>query len=297
MDVADGGAGRDEIEDLEDRPSSADRFRGGAGSDTIYGGRRDTVAGGDGDDELYGGRLAGGSGDDRLEGPRTARQAAGLDCGPGRDTLIRPADRVLLPRGCERVEPWHFGDAAVRVPPRFRRGLMRLPLRSPCLEFRCRVDGALFVGGRHVGTATVRWSSAGRRVLRWELTRAERRRLAHGAVLQLRLLKRDGGERPGRGGYSVRFPPPARASRKRERSSAGVLNGGHRRAARPGVQNVERAARSTRRSTLCPHGVQNVERAARSTRRSTLLARPILAAVAASAGQPPAAARRPETTG
>ena len=84
-DVADGGAGRDEISDLEldKEEESPDVFAGGIGNDKVYGGRSDTVDGGEGDDEIHGGSLSGGPGDDRMEGPRTAREAAGLDCGPG----------------------------------------------------------------------------------------------------------------------------------------------------------------------------------------------------------------------
>ena len=42
-------------------------------------------------------------------------------------------------------------------------------------------------------------------MLRWELTRAERRLFLGGALLRLRLVKRELRERPERGGYTVQL--------------------------------------------------------------------------------------------
>jgi hypothetical protein len=42
-------------------------------------------------------------------------------------------------------------------------------------------------------------------VLRWELTRAERRRFLRGTLLQVRLVKHERGERAERGGYTVQL--------------------------------------------------------------------------------------------
>jgi hypothetical protein len=130
-----------------------------------------------------------------------------VDCGPGRDTLTRPADRVVVPAACERVDPWYFGSTAVRVPPRIRGREVRVRLPQPCLfaydEARCRVKAALFVGGRHVGTRQARWRGSWQRdrVLRWRLPR----RVRPGAVLWLRLVKYESEETTERGGYSVRL--------------------------------------------------------------------------------------------
>ena len=109
---------------------------------------------------------------------------------------------MLLPRGCESVEPWFYGDAVARVPPQLHEGSLLLALRTPCLDPPCRVSGALFLDGTRVGNATAGRPIAGRRVLRWELSRAERRRFLRGALLQVRLLKREFGERAERGGYT-----------------------------------------------------------------------------------------------
>jgi Ca2+-binding RTX toxin-like protein len=204
-DVADGGPGGDELSDLGGDGGRADVFRGGDGNDSVYSGG--TADGGPGDDKIGGARQIGGPGNDRLTGPRTAAEARLVDCGPGRDTLTRPADRVVLPAGCERVDPWFFGATALRVPPVVRGRVVRVRMPQPCLfayaEGRCRVKAALFVGGRRLGTRQARWrrDSAPARVLRWTLPRSPRR----GEVVWLRLVKYETGESDERGGYSVRL--------------------------------------------------------------------------------------------
>jgi hypothetical protein len=112
-----------------------------------------------------------------------------------------------VPRGCERVDPWYFGDTALRVPPRVRGRVVSARVQQPCLfayaEGRCRVKAALFLGGRHVGTEEARWPRATDRgrVLRWVLPRRPRGR----DVLWLRLVKYETGESVERGGFSVRL--------------------------------------------------------------------------------------------
>ncbi len=200
MDVADGGPGNDVISDLAGDGGRGDRFRGGAGDDLLVGA---TVEGGPGDDELSGSVVRGGPGKDRLD----VRRAQAVECGAGRDTLLRPDDRVLVPRGCERVEPWFFGGKTVRVPPHVEGHRVTVWMPNGCLfasvGTRCRVKAALFVDGRHVGTEQVRWrrERAGARALRWTLPRRAR----PGAVLWLRLVKYETDETTERGGYSVRL--------------------------------------------------------------------------------------------
>lgn len=204
-DVMDGGPGRDTLEDLGDDGDPADVFRGGDGNDSVYGGG--TADGGPGDDDVSGTRAIGGPGDDTLAGPRSAAAARLVDCGPGRDTLTRPAERVVLPAACERVQPWFFGDGAVRVPPVVRGRVVTVRLPQPCLfaygGSRCRVKAALFLGGRAAGRREARWrrASSRARVLRFTLPRRPR----PGAVLRLRLVKYETGESTERGGYSVRL--------------------------------------------------------------------------------------------
>ena len=201
-DVAAGGPGADLIRD--DESPEPDVLRGDAGDDEVQGGRGDTADGGAGDDRLSGSVLLGGPGDDRLAVPHRAASLPGLDCGAGRDTVFRPSDRLVLPPACERIDPFWAGFGGVRVPVRIDGPALALRVPDPCGR-RCRVEGALFVGGRHVGTAVARWadSSQGRRGLRWRLTRADRRRLARGAVLRVRLVKREASTRDERSGFSV----------------------------------------------------------------------------------------------
>jgi Ca2+-binding RTX toxin-like protein len=204
-DVADGGPGDDELSDLGADGGRADVFRGGAGDDAVHG--TGTADGGPGDDAVSGVRVSGGAGDDRLAGPRTAAAARLVDCGPGRDTLTRPDDRVVLPAGCERVDPWYFGATTLRIPPRVRGRVVTVRLPQPCLfayaSARCRVKAVLFAGGRGAGTRQARWRryAAPGRVLRWTLPRRPR----PGAVLRLRLVKYETDEATERGGFSVRL--------------------------------------------------------------------------------------------
>ena len=117
-----GGSGNDKIrgEAGNDRlsgGSGADLLLGSGGADVLRGGAgNDRAAGGDGTDRIDGGagddvlddqklggggrdRILGGSGRDRI---RTAGGAADVvDCGPGRDTLVRDADDKQ--RRCELV--------------------------------------------------------------------------------------------------------------------------------------------------------------------------------------------------
>jgi Ca2+-binding RTX toxin-like protein len=204
-DVVAGGPGADRIANDEYTTEfPGDVLRGDAGDDDVQGGSGDTADGGEGDDVLSGTVLLGGPGSDRLAVPHRAASLPGLDCGAGRDTVFRPSDRLVLPPTCERVDPFWPGFGGVRVPARVDGPALRLRLPNPCGR-RCRVAGALFVGGRHVGTAVARWAGSwqGRRALRWRLTRADRRALARGALLRVRLVKRARKEAAERSGFSV----------------------------------------------------------------------------------------------
>jgi len=125
----------------------------------------------------------------------------------GRDVLLDPKDRVVLPAGCERIEPWFYGDTTLRVPPRIKGRRVTVAMPNPCLyayeNARCRVKATLFLDGHQVGTEQVRWRRErdGGRALRFVLPRRPRA----GDVLWLRLVKHETGEPDERGGYSVRL--------------------------------------------------------------------------------------------
>lgn len=74
-------------------------------------------------------------------------------------------------------------------------------LRSPCIDVPCVVRATLTVGGERLGVARARWRRpSGRRVLRWPAAAPPPER---GALLVVRLAKREHGGPPERGGYSV----------------------------------------------------------------------------------------------
>ena len=198
-----GGPGPDRIEDLElSGPQWPDVLRGGQGDDVVSGGAGDLVAGDRGDDALDGARAHGGPGDDRIDGPHDRLTAGATRCGTGRDTLLRPDDRVRLPRDCERVDPWYFGNTAMRIPPRVRGRGVSVRLRNPCLfasvGTRCRVRATLFARGHALGTQEARWrrEGDGARVLRWRLPRGTH-------AVRLKLVKLESDSTDERGGYSV----------------------------------------------------------------------------------------------
>ena len=97
-----GGPGDDT---LRERRFGFDRLYGGAGADTLAGGRaNDRLYGGTGNDVLHGGsgsdRLFGGPGDDLLYGGPSRDS---FDCGPGNDTVYR-VRRSTGPSSLERSD-------------------------------------------------------------------------------------------------------------------------------------------------------------------------------------------------
>ena len=108
-DDLDGGAGNDDLIGL----AGNDVLNGGAGDDKLSGdyaegvpgAGNDTLRGGDGADRLHGGFgedvLEAGEGSDAVIALNSARDA--IDCGTGRDSLLRDREDPRKPAGCERV--------------------------------------------------------------------------------------------------------------------------------------------------------------------------------------------------
>ena len=204
-DVAAGGPGNDHVDD----GYGNDVVHGDAGADELAG---EIADGGDGGDKLEGALLAGGAGDDHLlPDGRTATER--LDCGPGRDTVERPARRAVLPPGCELVTPVSYWKPAIVARPFVGRRAVALRFPYPCITAprwaRCRIAGELFVAGRHVASAEVGWARDRRdRFIRWRVPVPVRRRIGRGAVVRFALTQHEAGEPPSRGGYAIRLSAP-----------------------------------------------------------------------------------------
>jgi hypothetical protein len=218
-DVLDGGAGHDALvagdgDDTAAGGSGNDRLDDGYGHDVVHGDAGadelagEIVDGGDGRDKLEGALLAGGAGNDHLL-PDGRRATKRLDCGPGRDTVERPARRAVLPPGCELVTPVSYWKPAIVARPFVGRRTVALRFPYPCITAprwaRCRIAGELFVAGRHVASAEVRWARDRReRVVRWRVPARVRRRVVRGAVVRFALTQHETGD-TSRGGYAIRL--------------------------------------------------------------------------------------------
>jgi hypothetical protein len=89
------------------------------------------------------------------------------------------------------------------------RRVVALRFPYPCITAprwaRCRIAGELFVGGRHVASAEVRWArDRGDRLLRWRIPSRVHSRIRRGAVLRFALRTREVGDNS-RGGYALKL--------------------------------------------------------------------------------------------
>jgi Ca2+-binding RTX toxin-like protein len=236
-DVLDGGDGRDGLEAGDGDDSAAggrgnDQVDDGYGHDVVHGDAgADELAGeiadgGDGNDKLEGALLIGGPGDDHLL-PDGRRATERVDCGPGRDTVERPARRAILPPGCELVTPVSYWKPAIVARPVVRRREVALRFPYPCMAAprwaRCRIAGELFVADRRVASAEVRWARDRRqRVIRWRVPARVRRMIGRGAVVRFALSQHEAGD-VSRGGYALRLTAPGAARRQRA-TRAGLVS-------------------------------------------------------------------------
>jgi len=214
-DVAAGGAGNDRVDD----GYGHDVVHGDAGADEIYG---EIADGGDGNDKLEGdGLLSGGPGDDHLL-PIGRTVTERLDCGPGRDTVERPARYAVLPAGCELVTPVSFWKPVIGARPFVGRRVVALRFPYPCIVgprwARCRIAGELLVAGRHVASAESAWARDRRdRVLRWRVRARVSRMIRQGAVVRFALTRHEVGDKS-RGGYAIRLGKPGPNDARRPRT-------------------------------------------------------------------------------
>ena len=204
-------------------PAAPDVFRGGDG-------RRRVSGGGGRPRRRRAGRrrrlrrraCSAGPGDDRLAGPRDRRRgAAGLRLRPGaRHRCCRPADRVVLPAGCERVDPCFFGDTVAAGAAAWCAGgscASRMPQSVPVRvrRRRCRVKGdAVRRRPARSGTREARWRRDSRP--RRCCVALPRRRAARRGRPALRLVKYETDERPS----AAATPCAAVAARRPRRSRA-----------------------------------------------------------------------------
>lgn len=185
--VLDGGSGSDTLtggggdDELIGADSYADTLSGGAGNDVLRVGAGDSAQGEDGDDEI---EVAAGG----------APQALG--CAAGNDAL-RAVAPTLIPADCENV-------AAVPDAPlsRLTRTRRQIRLALPTLTafrgvYTTKWSGELRAGGRLLGRAKGR-TPDGSQVLRFKLSRRDRRVLAKARFATLTVTAEGGLYQTGR---------------------------------------------------------------------------------------------------
>ena len=204
-DRMDGGPGKDALT----AGAGADLLVGGPGGDTLAGGREDRARGGPGDDAVVARDARGGRGNDRLryvEGMRSG------PCGKGLDSVRTRTRRDRVPADCEFVGAWEFDFIAPAAPIR-KGGTVSLQIaRNICYDAGCSLTGALWIDGRRVAAARVRWGRpwsqrpGTQRVLRWRLPPGTVvRRGAYVAVTFLRKQPRTARSPRSRAGFEARL--------------------------------------------------------------------------------------------
>ena len=123
-DRLDGRGGHDELSDT----AGDDRLAGGAGADTLRGGDGDDAhAGGPGDDHLLDNngrdRLDGGDGDDLVTVQWAPADPNRVVCAGGRDLVVFPMPRDVVPLDCERIDARGITIAVRKLYGRGRPGL------------------------------------------------------------------------------------------------------------------------------------------------------------------------------